>query len=83
MVWELIGFNTDQRYDDVRYRSYTSSRKKAELFKQIPKIQFTDSGHGIVFSAREHKGKRKPIVTILGYYINEQLVALSKAEAKE
>jgi len=76
MVYELIGFNTDQRYDDVRYRSYTSSQKRAELFKQIPKIQFGDSGHGIVFSAREHKGKRKPTVTNLGYYVNEQLAKL-------
>lgn len=55
-TWILKGFNTDSRYpDDVRYRAYTSSKRKAEAFNQIPKIQFTDSGHGVVFCATEVK----------------------------
>lgn len=78
MVYELIAYNTDQRYDDVRYREYTSSEKKAKLFSQIPKIQFTDSGHGIVFSAREHKGKRKPCVTVLSDYVRKNLRILKE-----
>ena len=53
-TWMLEAFNTDRRYrDDVRYRAYTTSSKKAVAFDRIPKIQFSDSGHGIVFAARE------------------------------
>lgn len=74
MVFELIAFNTDCRYqDDVRYREYTSSRKKADKFKEIPKIQFTDSGHGIVFHTREHHGRRKPTVSVLSVYVRKHL----------
>ena len=47
-------------WQDVRYREYTSSIRKAELFRNIPKIKFTDSGHGIVPVVSEHKGKRLP-----------------------
>ena len=75
MVYELIGFNTDSRYrDDVRHREYTTSAKKAQLFGQIPKIQFTDSGHGIVFAASEHRGRREP--TRRMDYVREQLEIL-------
>lgn len=72
MIWELIAYNTDSRYpDDKRYRDYTPSKKKAEAFNKIPKIQFSDSEHGIVFSARPHKGTRKPRITILSDYVRE------------
>ena len=78
MVFELIGFNTDSRYrDDVRHREYTTSTKKARLFERIPKIQFTDSGHGIVFAAVEHKGPRKP--TYHMDYVREQLEILKSS----
>jgi len=74
MVYELEAYNTDCRYSqDVRYREYTSSKKKAEKFNKIPKIQCTDSGHGIVFNSREHNGKRKPIVKTLDSYVREHL----------
>lgn len=79
-VWELIGFNTDSRYrDDVLHREYTTSRKKADLFEQIPKIQFTDSGHGIVFHAVEHRGRRLP--TRRMDYVREQLEILKGPSA--
>ena len=75
MVYELIGYNTDGRYrDDVRHREYTTSKKKAELFEQIPKIQFNDSGHGIVFMALEHSGRRQPIRRM--DYVRKQLEIL-------
>ena len=75
MVYELIGYNTDSRYrDDVRHREYTMSAKKAELFRQIPKIQFTDSGHGIVFAAHEHRGPRGSIRRM--DYVRKQLEIL-------
>jgi hypothetical protein len=63
-VYELVAFSTE-RYDDVRYRYYTSSKKMAEAFDKVPKIQFTDSGHGIVFNVRTlvKYGKRKSVIT--------------------
>ena len=74
MTYELIAYNTDGRYPtDVRYRDYTASKKRADGFSKIPKIQFTDSGHGIVFSVREHRGKRKPIIHELSMYVYEHL----------
>lgn len=83
MIYELIAHNTDQRYpDDIRYRGYTSSKKKADLFSQIPKIQFTDSGHGIVFNARLHKGKRKPEIRELSDYVWKNLCILKEEDRK-
>jgi hypothetical protein len=77
MIWELEAYNTDSRYShDVRYRIYTSSRKKAEAFNKIPKIQFTDSGHGICFYARKHQGRRKPNIYALSDYVREQLLKI-------
>ena len=74
MVYELVAFNTDCRYQqDIRYCAYTSSKTKADKFDQIPKIQFTDSGHGIVFNSREHKGHRKPCINNLSDYVNKYL----------
>ena len=70
----LEAWNTDRRYpDDVRYRAYTTSRKKAEAFGRIPKIQFTDSGHGIVFSFEVVTSKKKPPVYGLSDYIREHI----------
>ena len=72
MIYVLEAYNTDSRYPtDIRYREYTSSKKRAEAFDKIPKIQFTDSGHGIVFSAREHKGHRNPRIHELSSYVFE------------
>lgn len=80
MVWELLGYGTDSRYsDDVRYREYTTSKRTAELFEQVPRIQFTDSGHGIVFSARVHRGARKP--TRRMEHVEKHMARL-RAEAK-
>ena len=81
MIWELEGFNTDQRYDDIRYREYTASERKANLFRLIPKIQFTDSGHGIVFSSRPHPTgkKRKPVINgfiDINKYVRKQMEIL-------
>lgn len=73
MIYELEAYNTDMRhYLDVRYRDYTTSEKKAVNFSNIPKIQFSDSGHGIVFVARLVT-KRKPKITTLSDYVREHL----------
>jgi len=83
-VYLLEGYNTDSRYSaDVRYREYTTSKRRAELFDKIPKIQFSDSGHGIVFSATEHKGHRKPRRTELFHYVFEQIGKLTPPKERE
>lgn len=75
MTWVLEAYDTDCR--DVRHRSYTTSRKKAEAFDRIPRIQFSDSGHGIVFSATElaPRTKRLPLYRGLSDYIREHTSA--------
>lgn len=74
MIYELVAYNTDSRYpNDVRYRKYTTSKKLAEYFNKIPKIQFTDSGHGIVFTSHEHKGHKLPECTELFQYVYTEL----------
>ena len=75
-TWLLEAFNTDSRYrDDIRYRAYTTSKRKAEAFDRIPKIQFTDSGHGIVFAATElpPRTRRLPTLSGLSEYVREHM----------
>lgn len=75
-VWLLEAYATDSRYGaDVRYRAYTTSRKKAEAFARIPRIQFSDSGHGIVFHATEwpRRAKRLELRYGLSDYVDEHL----------
>lgn len=81
-VYLLKAYNTDSRYpDDIRYREYTTSKRKADLFNKIPKIQFSDSGHGIYFSAQEHQGHRLPRRTELSRYVSEQIAILTLPKA--
>jgi hypothetical protein len=85
-TWELTGFNTDARHrDDVRYRAYTSSRAVAERFERIPKIQFSDSGHGIVFSAREMKSgeRRRELRRGVVDYVQRHLGEIERKEREE
>ena len=84
-TWMLEGYGTDSRYgDDVRYRAYTRSRAKAEWFGRIPRIQFTDSGHGIVFVATElaPRTKRLPLRHSLSDYVREHMQAAARREAE-
>lgn len=65
--------NTD-RWDDCRYREYTTSSLKAERFRGVPKIKFTDSAHGLVPTVHEHNGgKRKPNITTLHDYVRTEM----------
>ncbi len=68
----------------IRYRDTTTSEKAAGEFQAIPRIQFTDSGHGIDFVARVHEGgKRGPKVDKLAGYVSDQLaIAAVKKTAK-
>jgi hypothetical protein len=81
-VWVLEGFDTGAHhyagYDGIRHREYTTSKRKSERFALIPRIDFTDSGHGIVFSARPHSGRRLPERRM--DYVREQLALLAVEE---
>lgn len=57
LTYECEAYDTDLRA--VRCRFYTTGKKRADRWANLPRIQFTDSGHGIVFSAKAHTGKRK------------------------
>lgn len=59
-VWRLEAYDTEMR--EARCREYTTSRRMAEKWERIPRIQFTDSGHGIVFLATPHTGRREPTI---------------------
>ena len=87
MLYELLAYNTDGRYPwDVRYRAYTTSAKKAEAFRKIPKIQFSNSGHGIVFVARLVKGKQKTIGTLSAYVyenLHQHELSVAKTDIEE
>ena len=75
-LYELIGFSTESiGFDDVRFRDYTTSTKKAEKFSKIPKIQFSDSNHGIVFSAIPCRKRTKPKINMLRDYVNKHMRA--------
>lgn len=52
-VWMLEAYDTEMR--EARCREYTTSERKAKKWEEIPRIQFTDSGHGIVFIATPKK----------------------------
>jgi hypothetical protein len=83
-VYVLEAYNTDSRYpNDIRYREYTTSKTRADLFNKIPKIQFSDSGHGIVFWSHEHKGKRKELRRELSSYVFENLLKLKPITKKQ
>jgi hypothetical protein len=57
MIYRLEMRSTEN-WSDVRYRDYTSSEKRMKRFKEVPKVQFTDSGHGVVPTVSEC-GSRK------------------------
>ena len=77
MIWELIGYSTEERGEHaVRHREYTSSRRRAEDFACIPRLDFTDSGHGVVFLARRKQpGPRKPLKRM--EYVADQLFEIA------
>jgi len=64
-------------WQDIRYREYTTSAKKADLFKSVPKVKFTDSGHGIVPVVNEHHGKKLPRNMILQDHVVDAIKRLN------
>jgi hypothetical protein len=69
-----------ENWSDVRYRAYTRSLSKADQFKRrVPKIQFTDSGHGIVPVVTEVTGRREPVIRLVAKHVEDALLKASKS----
>jgi len=81
MTTFCLEMRSTQDWNDVRYREYTTSSRKAELFKTVPKIRFTDSAHHIVPCVREHKGRREQRNMILADHVQDYITAKGR-EAK-
>lgn len=82
MTTYILEMRSTANWQDVRYREYTTSAKKAEIFKDVPKIQFTDSGHGIVPAVREHvKGPREPRNMMLCDHVQDYIAAIGRKPA--
>jgi hypothetical protein len=77
MTTYVLEMRSTAQWSDVRYRAYTTSKKKADIFLRVPKIQFTDSGHGIVPHVREHKGKREPRNMILRDHVVDSIKSMA------
>lgn len=76
MTTYVLEMRSTANWSDVRYREYTTSEKKAEIFRGVPKIQFTDSGHGIVPAVREHvRGPREPRNMMLADHVQDYIAA--------
>ena len=77
MIYELIAVNTESN-TATPSGNYTTSKRKADLFEKLPKIQFTDSGHGIVFMANKLVGKKEKRIHILRDYVNHRMPTLAR-----
>jgi argonaute-like protein implicated in RNA metabolism and viral defense len=83
MTTYCLEMRSTQNWQDVRYREYTTSSKKADLFKQVPKIKFTDSGHGIIPVVKEHSGRREPRNMMLQDHVLAAIIELNAAPIRE
>lgn len=72
-----LELRSTQNWNDVRYRSYTKSESVAERFRSVPKITFTDSGHGIVPTVSE--GRRGEPVSVLKEHVEAHMSASAPA----
>jgi hypothetical protein len=78
MTTFCLELRSTANWSDVRYREYTTSSRKASLFKLVPRINFTDSGHGIVPVVREHSGRKEPRNMLLADHVRDSIVAMNK-----
>lgn len=69
----VLEMRSTDNWEDVRYRSYTKSAKIAERFKRVPRINFTDSGHGIIPVVKEHHGPKLPLIRHLTDHVAHHL----------
>lgn len=80
-VYRLEIFSS-QQWSDVRYREYTMSATRAANFKTLVKrINFTDSGHGLVPLVSEHKAgtRRLPLISTLRDHVVECMAKAPRA----
>lgn len=74
MIYCLEMRNTGD-WSDCRYREYTNGQRRAERFKKVSRIQFSDSGHGIIPVVTECKsrGCRGPEIDVLSDHVRETM----------
>lgn len=77
----VLEMRSTANWGDVRYREYTTSARKAELFKAVPKIAFTDSGHHIIPCVAEHKGKKLPLNRMLAEHVIDAISEMGRQAA--
>lgn len=83
-MYLLIAYNTDARYpNDIRWREYTGSKRRADQFAKIPKLCFTDSGHGIVFMSSKHRGAKLKEIREVTDYVAKKLRRVQAIEKQE
>ena len=69
-----LEMRSTEDWNDVRYRDYTTSERKADLFKEkVSKIQFTDSGHGVVATVKECRSRREPNISMCADHVRQCL----------
>lgn len=69
-----LEMRSTENWNDVRYREYTSSMRRAEAFRLVPKVRFTDSGHGVVPSVGECRSRKSDQIkgpNTLEYHVKE------------
>lgn len=69
----VLEMRSTQDWSDCRYRAYTSSQKMADLFEKVPKIKFTDSGHGLVTVVGKAAPPYRPTISILATYVRTEM----------
>lgn len=69
-----LEIRSTQNWDDVRFRDYTTSKARADNFKaKVKRIDFTDSGHGLVPVVREVPRRKADKITVLADHVRECL----------
>ena len=69
-----LEMRSTEKWSDVRYRDYTTSKARAERFKAVPKVKFTDSGHGVVPVVSECRSRGRDQIkgfNTLEYHVRE------------
>jgi hypothetical protein len=74
----VLEIRNTQRWEDCRYRAYTTSKKKADEFMaKVTKIKFTDSGHGLVPPVNEVPRRKDDSIGTLSDHVRECLASLA------
>lgn len=83
MTIYALEMRSTENWNDVRYREYTTSERKAIRFKQlVPRIGFTDSGHGIVPTVKEVPGRNLQRVYLLTSHVRKAMASTTESDRK-